>query len=97
MTPFQGLGGNTALRDARQLCRGLVAVSQGRAALLPTVRDYEAAMIAYGFDAVRRSRRVADVGVAPNRFGRDAFKLVLRIANAVPPLKQRMFGAAISQ
>jgi len=42
-------------------------------------------------------RRVANVGMALNRFGRDAFKLVLRIANAVPPLKQRMFGAAISQ
>ena len=45
MTPGRGVGANTALRDALQLCRKLVDVRDGRAELLAAVRGYEATMI----------------------------------------------------
>src|SRR5262249_36465715 len=41
MTPFLGLGGSTALRDAALLCRKLVEVDRGQVELVPAIRDYE--------------------------------------------------------
>lgn len=55
MTPGQGVGANTALRDAMLLCRELTAVQAGRKKLLEGIRDYEAEMIPYGFARVRDS------------------------------------------
>jgi 2-polyprenyl-6-methoxyphenol hydroxylase-like FAD-dependent oxidoreductase len=66
MTPLQGLGGSTALRDAGLLCRKLVEVDRGNSPLLPGIHEYETAMIKYGFDAVRVSRRFADLVVSEN-------------------------------
>ncbi|MEU8925867.1 NAD(P)/FAD-dependent oxidoreductase [Kitasatospora sp. NPDC048545] len=54
MTPGQGVGANTALRDAALLCRQVTAAANGHKPLLQAVGDYEAEMIPYGF------RRVAD-------------------------------------
>ena len=56
MTPGRGVGANTALRDAVNLCRQLIAVRDGRQELVAAVREYEARMIEYGFDAVIKSR-----------------------------------------
>lgn len=55
MTPGQGVGANTALRDAALLCRQLVAADRGEKALLDAIGDYEAEMIPYGFDRVTDS------------------------------------------
>jgi len=55
MPPVGGLGGNTALRDAALLCRKLVAAQRGEAELLVAIHDYEAAMLDYGFAAVRKA------------------------------------------
>ena len=44
MTPGRGVGANTALRDADLLRRNLIAVRDGRKALLDAVADYEAKM-----------------------------------------------------
>ena len=55
MTPGQGVGANTALRDAALLCRELTAVHEGRKKLLEGVADYEAEMIPYGFARVAES------------------------------------------
>lgn len=93
MTPLQGLGGNTALRDASLLCRQLAAVARGQADLLPAIRTYEAAMVAYGFDAVRASRQVAAFAVSDNRLGRSLFMATLRVADRVPALQRQMFPA----
>ena len=60
MTPGQGVGANTALRDAALLCRELTAADEGRKTLVSAVADYEAEMIPYGF------ARVAD---SLNNFG----------------------------
>lgn len=90
MTPMAGIGANTALRDADLLCQKLIAVDHGRSALLPAIHDYEAAMLGYGFAAVKQSLRNAMQATSRNQFGRTMFKTVLRTINAIPPLKQRV-------
>ena len=55
MTPGQGVGANTALRDASLLCQQLVAANGGEKALLAAIGDYEAEMIPYGFARVAES------------------------------------------
>ena len=47
MTPLQGLGGNTALRDAQLLCSQLVQVSRDQARVIPALHTYEAEMCTY--------------------------------------------------
>jgi 2-polyprenyl-6-methoxyphenol hydroxylase-like FAD-dependent oxidoreductase len=93
MTPLQGLGGNTAFRDAQLLCRKLAEVHRGHSELLPAIEAYEQAMLDYAFEAVSRSRRVGDLAVSENGFGRAVFRSFLRVADGVPVLKQRMFGS----
>ncbi|MEJ3745318.1 NAD(P)/FAD-dependent oxidoreductase [Actinomycetes bacterium KLBMP 9797] len=90
MTPMAGIGANTALRDASLLCRQLIAVRDGRAGLVPAVREYERQMIDYGFAAVKQSLRNAKQAANPR--GRRVFRTVLRTAAAVPSLKRAMFG-----
>ncbi len=55
MTPGQGVGANTALRDAAWLCRELAAVHGGNKTLLDAIADYEAEMRDYGFARVADS------------------------------------------
>jgi salicylate hydroxylase len=93
MTPLQGLGGNAAFRDASLLCRHLAEVNGGRAQLYPALQAYQDAMIHAGFEDVRRSRKVGELAVSDGRIGRSVFKAVLRLADRVGPLKERMFGA----
>jgi len=88
MPPVGGLGGNTALRDANLLCRELTAVDRGEAPLLPAIHAYEAEMLAYGFDAARAALRETRQGISTNRLALAAFKTMLRICRAVPPLKR---------
>ncbi|MFI9842966.1 FAD-dependent oxidoreductase [Nonomuraea sp. NPDC051941] len=54
MSPAGGIGANTALRDASALTAALGAAAAGRP-LLQTLAEYESAMTAYGFAAVRAS------------------------------------------
>jgi len=90
MTPFQGLGGSTALRDAAVLCRKLVEVDRGQVELVSAIRGYETAMLDYGGKAVRRSAQFGAI-IASHGFRRAAFRTVLRIANVIPALKQQIF------
>lgn len=55
MSPALGLGANTALRDAQALGTELVAAASGAKPLLSAIGDYESAMRACGYDAVRAS------------------------------------------
>jgi 2-polyprenyl-6-methoxyphenol hydroxylase-like FAD-dependent oxidoreductase len=55
MTPFRGIGANTALRDAVLLRDALVGVVKGEQDVLAALADYEREMIGYGFAAVRAS------------------------------------------
>jgi 2-polyprenyl-6-methoxyphenol hydroxylase-like FAD-dependent oxidoreductase len=55
MTPGQGVGANTALRDAALLCRALTAAAPGEKTILAAIAAYEAEMIPYGFARVADS------------------------------------------
>ena len=92
MTPFRGIGANTALRDAQLLSRRLIAAARGEQDLVAGIHDYETQMIGYGFAAVRASLRTAEQTISPNRFGRSAFKVGLRVVSAIPPLKRKIFS-----
>lgn len=89
MTPFRGIGANTALRDAKILCRNLVAASHASNDIQAAIAAYERQMVDYGFTAVRDSLRGASQFIS-NRPTRLMMKTVLRLVNAVPPLKRRM-------
>jgi salicylate hydroxylase len=92
MTPFRGIGANTALRDAALLARNLIAVARGDRDLLDAIDDYEAQMTDYGFAAVRNSLRTANQFISDNRAGRILFRTLLRFFSAVPPLKRKVFS-----
>jgi 2-polyprenyl-6-methoxyphenol hydroxylase-like FAD-dependent oxidoreductase len=95
MTPGRGVGANTALRDALNLCRALIDVRDGRRELIPAVDDYETKMIEYGFDAVLKSRAqmTSDDPVHKPVVGRVALagmRTAMRTVNHLPPVKRRM-------
>lgn len=86
MTPFRGIGANTALRDAAALRAALVAVDRGERDLIPALTSYEADMIAYGFKAVRTS--LADMErFHAERLPRFLTKAAFRAADWIPPLR----------
>lgn len=90
MPPVGGFGGNTALRDANLLSRQLTAVDRGEAPLLRAIHQYEVEMLDYGFDAVRAALRGTRQGISNNRLALAAIKALLRVSQAVPPLKRRL-------
>ncbi len=55
MTYFQAMGANTSLHDGALLTQQLAAVKAGRKDLGTALRDYEAAMLVFGFKAVMTS------------------------------------------
>ena len=91
MTPFRGIGANTALRDAQLLGRNLIAAQRGERPLTDAIHDYETGMTDYGFAAVRTSLRAAQQFVSPGRAGRVMAKTVFRTFSAIPPLRRRVF------
>ncbi len=95
MTPGRGVGANTALRDARLLCRKLVAARDGRLPLIQAIHEYEAEMIRYGYEAVLNSRKQMDAnGIihkpVVGRIALAASRTGMRLVNTFPPLKRRM-------
>ena len=94
MTPLQGLGGNTALRDAALLAHHLARVAAGSADLVGAIGAYEAAMRGYAFEAVGQSLQVTQQIASPSWVARLAFKSILRLADRLPPLQRRLFQAS---
>jgi 2-polyprenyl-6-methoxyphenol hydroxylase-like FAD-dependent oxidoreductase len=92
MTPFRGIGANTALRDAQLLSRQLIAADRGELPLLDAIHDYEAKMLDYGFAAVRTSLRAAGQFVSSGRAGRVMARTMFRTFSAIPPLKRKVFA-----
>jgi 2-polyprenyl-6-methoxyphenol hydroxylase-like FAD-dependent oxidoreductase len=87
MTPFRGVGANTALRDAAALRHTLAAVSGGEQDLLPALAAYERDMIDYGFAAVRRSLADMERFHAEGALARMMTKAMFRTVNMVAPLR----------
>jgi 2-polyprenyl-6-methoxyphenol hydroxylase-like FAD-dependent oxidoreductase len=92
MTPMAGIGANIALRDADQLRQALLA--PGPDGLTARVGAYEDQMRGYANQALALSARNARNAASTRRLPRLAFRSVLRVAEAVPPAKRRLFGAA---
>ena len=92
MTPFRGIGANTALRDAQLLSQNLITAAKTHGDPVKAIHDYETQMVAYGFAAVRLSRRTAKQTISNNRLGRIFFKAALKLFAAVPPLKRKAFA-----
>ncbi len=91
MTPYRGIGGNVALRDASLLCHNLAAARRGEMPLLQAIHEYEAAMLEYGFNAVRESLQAAEQAHSNNAVALILGNAMFRFVNAVPSLKVRMF------
>lgn len=89
MTPFRGIGANTALRDAVLLRDVLVGVDKGERDVLSALADYEREMIGYGFDAVRASLANMKRLHARSPVSRFATKTFFRLADLSPWLRKR--------
>lgn len=89
MTPMAGIGANTALRDADVLRGSLL----GDGPLTERVGRYESAMRVYANEALALSTRNARAAATTKRLPRTAFRTVLRVAEAVPAVKRRIFPA----
>ena len=90
MTPFRGIGANTALRDAALLRDALRDVDNGQQQLLPALSGYEREMIRYGFMAVRASLAQMHRLHAESPISRLATKAFFRLADLSPALQKRM-------
>jgi len=89
MTPFRGIGANTALRDAALLRDALRDVDNDQQ-LLPALASYEREMIRYGFMAVRASLAQMRRLHAESPISRLATKAFFRLADLSPALQKRM-------
>lgn len=92
MTPFRGIGANTALRDAAALRRAFASVERGEIELIPALAGYEREMIDYGFRAVRTSLREMKRVHSEGFLARAATKVLLRAVDLVPALKSAFHG-----
>ena len=87
MTPFRGIGANTALRDAAALGHALVRVDRGEEELIPALAAYERDMIVYGFRAVRASLKEMKRLHSEGTLREFLTKTWLRTIDLIPPLK----------
>lgn len=87
MTPFRGIGANTALEDAASLRDALQAVCAGASDLLPALAAYERETIARGFAAVRASLAQMKRVHARAPLQRLATRTALRLMDASPRLR----------
>jgi 2-polyprenyl-6-methoxyphenol hydroxylase-like FAD-dependent oxidoreductase len=91
MPPSRGVGANTALRDAALLGANLIAAGPGPAAVTAAIADYERQMRGYGFAAVKASVQAQRQGVTTNPLAFAASKATLRLLNALPAVRNRVF------
>jgi 2-polyprenyl-6-methoxyphenol hydroxylase-like FAD-dependent oxidoreductase len=100
MTPGQGVGANTALRDAALLCDQLVAAHQGSKPLLEAIDDYEAEMVPYGFarvaDSLAQNGTSGDDPLYKPVIGRAmlaATRGYFRAVDRIPPLRRQFLNS----
>jgi 2-polyprenyl-6-methoxyphenol hydroxylase-like FAD-dependent oxidoreductase len=90
MTPYRGVGANTALRDAALLSDTLSDVEGGRRDLLPALADYERRVVDYGFAAVRASLAQMKRLHTTSPIKRFVTRAVFRLIDSSPALQRRM-------
>src|SRR5262249_18233429 len=96
--PWSGAGANTALRDARLLCKQLVAARDGQLDLLTAIHGYEEKMQKYGAEAVKQSLAQMDPNAPINKpvIGTAIMatqRTMLRAINHLPPAKRAVAHA----
>ena len=92
MTPFRGIGANTALRDAAALRRALVAAARRQEGVIEAVAAYERDMIEYGFAAVQTSLNDMRRFHAKGWLARATAKSLYRAIDHIPPLKSALLA-----
>jgi 2-polyprenyl-6-methoxyphenol hydroxylase-like FAD-dependent oxidoreductase len=90
MTPFRGIGANTALRDAALLRDVLSSASRGELSLLAALAAYEREMTNYGFAAVRASLTQMKRLHATSPIGRFVARFVYRLIDLSSSLQRRV-------
>jgi 2-polyprenyl-6-methoxyphenol hydroxylase-like FAD-dependent oxidoreductase len=94
MTPYRGVGGNIALKDAALLSSQLLQVHRGEKPLLDAVAEYEASMREYAFAAVADSLKAMKQFTGEKKYPAfSIFKTGMRVVNAVPRLKSKLIPA----
>ena len=84
MTPYRGMGANTALLDADDLCLALLKVHRGDNELIPALHAYEAEMIDRGFRAVEASLKQMQQVHREGRFANALRGFSLRTIDRLP-------------
>jgi 2-polyprenyl-6-methoxyphenol hydroxylase-like FAD-dependent oxidoreductase len=93
MTPYRGIGANTALRDAASLRDTLLDAANGRRDLIAALSSYEHQMIEYGFAAVRASLSQMNMLHTRSPLRRLGTKLAFRLFDSWPALRHRVMDA----
>jgi 2-polyprenyl-6-methoxyphenol hydroxylase-like FAD-dependent oxidoreductase len=94
MTPYRGVGGNIALKDAASLSSQLLQVHRGEKPLLQAIGEYEASMREYAFAAVADSLKAMKQFTGEKKYPAfSLFKTGMRVANAMPKLKSKLIPA----
>jgi 2-polyprenyl-6-methoxyphenol hydroxylase-like FAD-dependent oxidoreductase len=95
MTPYRGIGGNIALKDAALLAAKLAGANRGEKPVIDAIAEYETAMREYGFAAVEDSRKAMEQFTGEKKA--PVFPMIkagMRLVNAMPPLKRRLARGA---
>jgi 2-polyprenyl-6-methoxyphenol hydroxylase-like FAD-dependent oxidoreductase len=94
MTPYRGVGGNIALKDAALLTSHIIRAHRGQTPLLQAISEYETSMRQYAFAAVEDSLKAMKQFTGPKKYPAfSIFKTGMRVANAVPKLKRKLLSA----
>jgi 2-polyprenyl-6-methoxyphenol hydroxylase-like FAD-dependent oxidoreductase len=94
MTPYRGVGGNIALKDAALLSSQLLQVHRGEKPLLQAIAEYETLMREYAFAAVADSLKAMKQFTGEKKYPAfSIFKTGMRVANAIPKLKSKLTPA----
>jgi 2-polyprenyl-6-methoxyphenol hydroxylase-like FAD-dependent oxidoreductase len=94
MTPYRGVGGNIALKDAGLLSSQLLQVHRGEKPLLHAIAEYEASMRQYAFAAVADSLKAMKQFTGEKKNPAfSIFKTGMRVVNAMPKLKDKLIPA----
>jgi 2-polyprenyl-6-methoxyphenol hydroxylase-like FAD-dependent oxidoreductase len=94
MTPYRGVGGNIALKDAALLSSQLQQAHRGEKPLLQAIAEYEACMREYAFVAVADSLKAMKQFTGEKKYPAfSLFKTGMRMANALPKLKSKLIPA----
>jgi 2-polyprenyl-6-methoxyphenol hydroxylase-like FAD-dependent oxidoreductase len=94
MTPYRGIGGNIALKDAALLTAQLTQVHRGEKPLLHAIAEYEGSMREYAFAAVTDSLKAMKQFTGQKRYPAfSMFKTGMRVVNAIPMLKSKLMSA----